>query len=86
MIKQTYANSANKAKKSLFFIVLAFFLVSCGGGYQHQSAWRKAGVPASVAADVASQCRYEIGVNKISNSERKQLFKDCMQGKGFRWR
>lgn len=51
-----------------------------------QKTWQKEGVSRDGAATAYSECKYQIGLNKVATVDREQLTKDCMQGKGFRLR
>jgi hypothetical protein len=67
--------------KSMILFAMVSILAGCGSA----PSYHKAGVSAYDAASEVSQCKYEIGINGISQAERKELIKDCMQAKGFRY-
>nr|QZL14127.1 hypothetical protein [uncultured bacterium] len=49
-------------------------------------AWRKPGVTWEDTKSAHSQCNYEIGLNKIQESKKRELINSCMEAKGFRFR
>lgn len=51
-----------------------------------QPTWRKVGVSADDTLSAHSECKYQIGLNKIPAEKKDEMLKECMQGKGFRWR
>jgi hypothetical protein len=51
-----------------------------------QPAWRKSGVSADDTLSALSDCKYQIGLNKIPDAQQKDMLNQCMKGKGFRWR
>jgi|TARA_X000001388_G_scaffold44707_1_gene31719 hypothetical protein len=51
-----------------------------------QPTWRKAGVSADDTVSALSECKYQIGLNKIPEAQQKEMLGQCMQAKGFRWR
>lgn len=36
--------------------------------------------------NLISKCRYQIGLNKIDEDERKEMLSDCMRAEGYRLR
>jgi hypothetical protein len=46
----------------------------------------KTGVSKDDAVSALSECKYQVGLNKIARSEQNALVENCMQAKGFRWR
>jgi hypothetical protein len=56
-------------------------MTGCGGA----AGWHRNGVSVQNTNNVISQCEYEMGMNKVSASERKQLLTHCMQRQGFRY-
>ena len=44
----------------------------------------KQGISPQLTVDVASECKYQIGLQKIPAIDRDELLKSCMQAKGFR--
>jgi hypothetical protein len=70
-----------------FSVVVTLVAVSVVAGCGSAPAqWQKPGVAQNVAVDEISDCRYKVGVAKVSPAERNQLIQDCMQAKGFRYR
>lgn len=59
------------------------FITGCGGP---QPTWRKEGISSEGAYSAFSECKYQVGLNKISQEKQKELIRNCMEGKGFRWR
>jgi len=55
-------------------------------GCASDPAWRKPGVSHEDAVSALSECKYQVGLNKVAKSEQNELVKSCMQAKGFRWR
>lgn len=49
-------------------------------------SWRKTGVSPEDALSALSECKYQVGLNKIPADQQKEMIEHCMQGKGFRWR
>ena len=48
--------------------------------------WKKEGVSSDDAVSALSECKYQVGLNKVTKSEQNELVQNCMQAKGFRWR
>jgi len=48
-------------------------------------SWRKPGVSFNDAQNTLSECKYQVGLNKVPKSEQNDLIKECMKSKGFRW-
>lgn len=51
-----------------------------------QPTWRKPGVSADDTVSALSECKYQIGLNKIPEAQQKEMLGQCMQAKGYRWR
>ncbi len=51
-----------------------------------QLSWNKEGVAAEGARSALSECKYQVGLNKVAEEKQKELITNCMEGKGFRWR
>lgn len=70
-----------------FSAVLAVSAVAfIAGCASPQSSWRKEGVAAEGARSALSECKYQVGLNKVAEDKQKELITNCMEGKGFRWR
>ena len=65
------------------FALLSFAVSSCSS--PPAADWRKPGVARNDMITALSDCRFQVGINKISPGEQNQLIVDCMQAKGFRW-
>lgn len=71
-------------KSSTALAIAAVLLVAgCAGP---QPSWRKEGASAEGARTALSECKYQIGLNKVAEDKQKGLLANCMEGKGFRWR
>jgi len=68
---------------SIFTLALLTFVAGCASP---QAAWRKDGVSPDGITSALSECKYQVGLNKVPEGERKELITNCMQSKGFRWR
>lgn len=66
--------------------VLAVFALILLSACAPPATWRKDGVSADATKTTLSECRYQIGINKIPAEKQQELLVACMQGKGFRWR
>jgi hypothetical protein len=71
-------------QSSLVLAIAATALIAGCAGPQH--TWRKEGASADSAHTALSECKYQIGLNKVSEEKQKELLSQCMEGKGFRWR
>jgi hypothetical protein len=74
--------SMNFVNSILASMLVASFLAGCAA--PPEKAWKKPGVSRHDSESAISECRYQLGVKKVAISEKNQLMKDCMQGKGFR--
>ena len=67
----------------LFIVIsIATLLSACSSP---DPAWRKQGVSQHDAQSMSAQCKYDIGLNKVADSKEKEMIKNCMEAKGFRW-
>lgn len=46
--------------------------------------WQKADVSEHDTDSALSECKYQMGLNKIKKDAQEELVSQCMQGKGFR--
>lgn len=46
--------------------------------------WHKENVSADDTYTQLSECRFQVGLSRVSKSEREELVAHCMRGKGFR--
>lgn len=67
-------------KLAVSFVAM-LFLSGCAS-----PTWNKSGVSRHDTHTALSQCKYEIGLNKVSDSKSREMIRNCMEGKGFRWR
>lgn len=65
-------------------VLLSF--VTLLSGCATEPTWKKTGVSHDDSVSALSECKYQVGVNKVEKSEQRDLVKECMQSKGFRWR
>ena len=65
--------------------VLAVALLTIVAGCASTSSWNKDGVAPDGATNALSECKYQVGLNKIADDKQKDLIADCMQSKGFRF-
>ena len=65
--------------------VLAVALLTIVAGCASTSSWNKDGVASDGATNALSECKYQVGLNKIAEDKQKELIADCMQSKGFRF-
>jgi hypothetical protein len=66
--------------KIFIFTVICISLIGCASG------WYKQGVSKDETQTRLAQCKYNVGMNKVSQSEKEDLIYACMQGQGFRIR
>lgn len=66
--------------------VLSMSVLILLSGCVSNPTWKKAGVSHDDSESALSECKYQVGLNKVAKSEQKELVKDCMQSKGFRWK
>ena len=52
----------------------------------HQPSWQKEGSSAEIAKTAHASCKYHVTMNKIAEEQQKELVRNCMEGKGYRWR
>ena len=67
---------------SVFAVALLTVVAGCAF---NRSSWSKDGVAPDGATNALSECRYQVGLNKIADDKQKDLIADCMQSKGFRF-
>lgn len=58
-------------------------IAGCAGP---QPQWRKEGVSADSTRSAHAECKYQVGLNKITEEKQKEIIANCMEGKGYRWR
>ena len=61
--------------------VLAVALLTIVAGCASTSSWNKDGVAPDGATNALSECKYQVGLNKIADDKQKELIADCMQSK-----
>lgn len=49
-----------------------------------KAEWHKSGVSSDDTYTQLSECRFQVGINKVSKSDQEELIGHCMRGKGFR--
>jgi hypothetical protein len=69
-------------KASLVFAIT--FVAFVSGCASPQASWRKEGISAEGARSALSECKYQVGLNKIPEIKQEDLIANCMEGKGFR--
>lgn len=69
-------------KKEWLVIAAVMFLGACATPPRYEYA--KEGASDHQRTDASSECQYQIRLNKTPVNEQAELFKLCMQGKGFR--
>lgn len=67
-------------------ITALLFMATVQGCAAPRASWKKEGVSADTTQTSLSECKYQIGVNKIPAEQQQGLLVQCMQGKGYRWR
>lgn len=67
-------------------IILGLSVLTLLSGCASDPTWRKDGVSGEDAVSALSECKYQVGLNKVAKSEQNALVQNCMQAKGFRWR
>ncbi|MBN8283741.1 hypothetical protein [Zoogloea sp.] len=67
-------------------ITALLLLISIQGCAAPRGSWKKDGVSADATQTSLSECKYQIGLNKIPAEQQQTLVNQCMQGKGYRWR
>lgn len=70
--------------KSIGVLAVAVLTVVSGCAF-NRSSWSKDGVAPDGATNALSECKYQVGLNKIADDKQKDLIADCMQSKGFRF-
>ncbi|NMM08146.1 hypothetical protein [Polaromonas sp.] len=70
--------------KFISVLAVALLTVSAGCAF-NRSSWSKDGVAPDGATNALSECKYQVGLNKIADDKQKDLIADCMQSKGFRF-
>tara|TARA_R110000787_G_scaffold98207_1_gene202123 strand:+ start:1214 stop:1441 length:228 start_codon:yes stop_codon:yes gene_type:complete len=72
-------------KKTFIYstILSAALLTACA---TPQPTWKKSGVTLDDTQTALAECRYQVKLNKIADSEQEHVIADCMESKGFRWR
>ena len=66
--------------------ILAVALLTFIAGCASDPSWRKAGVSREDATTALSECKYQVGLSKVSQDQQREIIANCMQGKGYRWR
>lgn len=71
-------------RTAVTLLALATFTMS--GCSSTPREWYKEGIQPDDTQTALSECRYQVGLNKIPKGEQEELVKNCMEGKGFRLR
>jgi hypothetical protein len=69
-------------KVAFLISLFGLFLVACAVS----SGWQKDGISPDETVSYLSECEYQVDMNKISDAQKKQTIKSCMQRQGFRWK
>lgn len=72
-----------KTCKLTALALLTTLLTACAEPIQ---TWHKKGVSPDAMRTTFAQCKYDVGMNKVSNEKEIELISDCMNAKGFRWK
>jgi hypothetical protein len=65
---------------SVAAVAILTFVAGCAG-----PSWHRDGVSPGNAATALSECKYQVGLNKIAGDKQNELIGHCTQGKGFRF-
>jgi len=67
--------------KLLIALAGAATLAGCASSKPY---WHKPGVTSDDTYTQLSECKFQVGINKVSKSDQEDLVAHCMRGKGFR--
>ncbi len=62
-------------------VLLSLFMSSCAA----KSGWYKKTVSKEDTKTAEAKCKYEVGINKVTQVEQGDLIIACMEGQGYRW-
>ena len=67
---------------------LCFSILSTSCASKYTPSWKKPGVKRNDVITELSKCKYEVSLNlnKVNSIQQHEMIRNCMQGKGFRWR
>ncbi len=65
-------------------IILSISALTLLSGCASDPTWRKEGISSEDAVSTLSECKYQVGLSKVKESEQEDLVENCMQAKGFR--
>jgi hypothetical protein len=68
-------------KRLCVLTVISISLAGCAG-----PGWYKKGISEEETRTRLAQCKYNVSMNKVSQSEKEDIISDCMEGQGFRMR
>jgi len=63
---------------------VAALLLALAGCSSNPPFWHKPNVSSDDTYTQLSECRFQVGLNKVPKSEQELMVAHCMRGKGFR--
>lgn len=70
--------------KRTFGLTAALGLLFVAGCASNPPFWHKPNVSSDDTYTQLSECRFQVGLNKVPKSEQELMVAHCMRGKGFR--
>lgn len=67
---------------TILLVILVTLITGCSSS---SPSFHKNGVSAYDGTNTLSECKYQVGLNKIPQDQQKRLIIECMQSKGFRY-
>ncbi len=65
----------------IFSAITTFATMGCASSRQ---LWSQDGFSHEQSTTALSECKYQIGLKQIPETQQEELLKHCMQGKGYR--
>lgn len=74
-------------KKYTLLFSTIFLLAACATdpGVYVPAQWKREGTSAFDTRTKLASCTYNVGMNKVAETEKNQLIHACMEASGFRW-
>ncbi|WP_341328645.1 hypothetical protein [Methylotuvimicrobium sp. KM2] len=70
--------------KTIIIIFSAITTVATIGCASSGQLWSQDGFSHEQSVTALSECKYQIGLKQIPETQQEELLKHCMQGKGYR--
>ncbi|GEM_PF-879267 len=79
-----YLQGADMFMKTIIIIFSAITTFATIGCASSRQLWSQDGFSHEQSVTALSECKYQIGLKQIPETQQEELLKHCMQGKGYR--